>query len=45
MRIVGLEGGVVDANRFDRRDAVLIAEEAAEDLPVVVGGGGRPDPS
>ena len=36
VRVVGLEGGVVPADDVERGDAVLVAEEAAEDLPVVV---------
>ena len=37
VRVVGLEGGVVDADLVERLDAVPVAEEAAVHLPVVVG--------
>lgn len=37
--IVDLERRIVDVHGLDRVDAVLVLEEAAEHLPVVVGGG------
>ena len=38
MRVVGLEGHVVDPDTRQRLDAVEVLEEAAVDLAVVVGG-------
>ena len=37
VRVVGLEGDVVDADLVERREPVPVAEEAAEHLAVVVG--------
>src|SRR4051794_21535436 len=38
VRVVGLERHVVDTDAVQRLQPVPVAEEAAEDLPVVVGG-------